>query len=102
MTFTLICAFIAIEDFIESCRKVYFATEDFSVATFIIVNAGLYYLFQEKSVVDEARSAEFIEYHYLCRDNLETALASLPLLMPPRMDTIEALMLGVRSPSLAP
>ena len=97
MTFTLICAFIAVEDFIESCRKVYFATEDFSVATFIIVNAGLYYLFQEKSVLDEARSAEFIEYHYLCRDNLETALSNLPLLMPPRMDTIEALMLGVRS-----
>ncbi|KAH8883201.1 hypothetical protein GQ53DRAFT_732750 [Thozetella sp. PMI_491] len=94
MTFALTCAFIAVEDFIECCRKVFFATEDYTLSTFIIVNAGLYYLFQEKAVMNEALSAELLRYHYVCRDNLETALANLPLLMPPRMDTIEALMLG--------
>lgn len=95
MTFMMSCTFITVEDFIEWCRKVYFATEDYSIATFIIVNAGLYYLFQEKSVTDESRGNEYLEYHYLCRDNLETALANLPLLLPPRREMIEALLLGV-------
>lgn len=89
------CSFITIEDFTESCRKVYFATEDYSIAIFIIVNAGLYYLFQEKSIIDESKSEEYLKYHYLCRDNLETALANLPLLLPPRREMVEALLLGV-------
>jgi hypothetical protein len=95
VTFTLICAFIAVEDFTDACRKVYFATEDYSVATFIIVNAGLYYLFQEKSVQDPSKAGALIEYHFMCRDNLECALGSLPLLMTPRKDNVEALLLGV-------
>ena len=101
MTFIMSCAFITVEDFIESCRKVYFATEDYSIAIFIIANAGLYYLFQEKSVMDESKSEEYLKYHYLCRDNLETALANVPLLLPPRKEMIEALLLGVSGIQLA-
>jgi len=95
VTFTLICAFIAIADFTESCRKVYFATDDYSVGTFIIVNAGLYYLFQEKSIQYPSKAAEFLKYHYKCRDNLETALGSLPLLLTQKRENVEALLLGV-------
>ncbi len=102
MTFMMSCAFVTIDDFIESCQKVYFATEDYSTAVFITVNAGLYYLFQEKSVLVEARSEEHLKYHYLCRDNLETALATLPLLLPSRKDMIEALLLGVSVVCSAP
>lgn len=94
MAFMMSCAFITIEGFIESCRKVYFATEDYSIAVFIIVNAGLYYLFQEKSVTGESIREEYLKYHYLCRDNLETALANLQLLLPPKREMIEALLLG--------
>lgn len=103
MTFALICAFIATEDFTESCRRVYFATEDFSLATFIVVNAGLYYLFLEKYIMIEEKNkvglaSEYLAYHHLCRDNLETGLANLSLFLPPKMETIEALLLGVCSP----
>ncbi|KAM7193334.1 hypothetical protein V8F33_007877 [Rhypophila sp. PSN 637] len=95
LTFTLIAAFITIEEFTENCRKVYFATEDYSLATFILVNAGLTYLFMEKAMAaTDTRSAELLKYHYTCRDNLETALSNLPLLMPARMETIKALLLG--------
>ncbi|KAK3331291.1 hypothetical protein B0H66DRAFT_94539 [Apodospora peruviana] len=96
VTFTLICAFISVEDFTENCRKVYFATEDYSLATFIIVNTGLCYLFQEKSTVatTEARAAELLKHHATCRNNLETALSTLPMLMPARMDNVKALLLG--------
>ncbi|KIW29830.1 uncharacterized protein PV07_05617 [Cladophialophora immunda] len=95
MIFMMTCTFITAESFIESCRKVYFATEDYSTACFIVVNAGLFYLFQEKLFMDEANSQEYREYHYLCRDNLETALANLPLLLPRNKEMIEALLLGV-------
>lgn len=110
-TFTLIsvCCFMAVENFAEACRRVYFALDDFSQATFIIVNAGLYYLFQEKSVTAEsdAAVAEYTAYYELCRDNLETGLANLKFFLGASMETIEALLLGasyaieVSRPSLA-
>ena len=80
----------------------YFATEDFSISTFIVVNAGLYYLFQEKYIIMDEGSgtaAEYLAYDHMCRDNLETALANLPFFMPPKMETVEALLLGVCHPS---
>jgi len=50
----------------------------------------------------EVRAAELLRHHVTCRDNLETALSSLPLLMPARMDTIKALLLGVSPPLRRP
>ncbi|KAL2136551.1 hypothetical protein VTI74DRAFT_3096 [Chaetomium olivicolor] len=95
VSFTTICTFIATENFPERCSKVYFATEDFSLMTWGIVNAGLYFLFQEKaSLAQGAQRAQLLEYQRLCRDNLETALTNLPLLMPPRKESIEVLLLG--------
>ena len=95
MTFITSCSFITLDYFIESCRKVFFALEDYSVAVFVIVNVGLYYIFQEKSLTDEFQSGEYLKYHYLCRDNLETALSNWPLLQLPNKEMIEALLLGV-------
>lgn len=110
-TFTLIsvCCFMAVENFAEACRRVYFALDEFSQATFIIVNAGLYYLFQEKSVTAESDAAvrEYTGYYEMCRNNLETGLANLKFFLGASMETIEALLLGasyaieVSRPSLA-
>lgn len=113
-TFTLIsvCCFMAVENFAEACRRVYFALEDFSHANFIIVNMGLYYLFQEKAVVaggsgDTAGRDRYTGYYRLCRDNLETGLANLRFFLGASMENIEALLLGasyaieVSRPSLA-
>ncbi|KPM43761.1 hypothetical protein AK830_g2735 [Neonectria ditissima] len=94
VAFITSCSFINIKYFIECCRKVYFATEDYSIAIFVIVNVGLYYLFQEKSVEDQSQLGQYLEYHHLCRDNLETALSSWPLLHLPNKEMIEALLLG--------
>lgn len=94
----IVGTFMAVEDFTDHCRKVYFATEDFSLVTFIIVNCGLYYLFQAKHIMDdnEAAASDFLRYQLICRDNLETALANLPLFMPATAHSIQALLLGVR------
>lgn len=95
MAFITSCSFISVDYFVAVCRKVFFPTEDYTIATFTIVNAGLYYLFQEKAITDESRNEEFLRYHFLCRDNLETALSNLPLLQHPTKEMIEALLLGV-------
>lgn len=66
--------------------------------TWGVVNAGLYFLFQEKASLaplqDPAHHAQFLDYQSLCRDNLETALTNLPLLLPNRKESIEVLVLG--------
>ncbi|KAK4157365.1 hypothetical protein C8A00DRAFT_40210 [Chaetomidium leptoderma] len=94
-SFATICTVIAAENFADRCSKVYFATEDYSLITWGIVNAVLYFLLQDKaSLADEAQRAQLLEYQSLCRDNLETALTNLPLLLPVRKDTIELLLLG--------
>jgi hypothetical protein len=89
------CVFITVDAFIEYCRRVFFATEEYGTAVFIIVNAGLYLLLEEKSVMGGTMKDEYHKYQCLCRDNLDTALATLPLLMPPRREMVEALLLGV-------
>lgn len=64
--------------------------------TWGVVNAGLYFLLQEKaSLVEGAQRAQLLEYQSLCRDNLETALTNLPMLVPARKEAIEMLLLGV-------
>lgn len=98
MSFATICTFVATGPFAECCSKVYFATEDYSLMTWGTVNAGLYFLFQERAPFAEtpALRAQYLEYQALCRDNLETALANLPLLMPARHESVEILLLGAR------
>ncbi|KAL2269284.1 hypothetical protein VTJ83DRAFT_1468 [Remersonia thermophila] len=95
-SFAGICIFVATENFAERCRRVYFATDDYSLMTWGVVNAGLYFLLQEKASLagDAGQQAQLLEYQALCRDNLETALANLPLLLPARRESIEVLVLG--------
>lgn len=103
VSFATICTFSAADNFADRCSKVYFATEDYSLMTWGVVNAGLYFLFQEKaSLAQGAQRAQLLEYQHLCRDNLETALANLPLLMPARKESVEVLLLGVGPFPVAP
>ncbi|THC92078.1 hypothetical protein EYZ11_008459 [Aspergillus tanneri] len=90
------CPFVPPDRLIEKCREVYFATDEYSDATFIIVNGGLFYAFGECSVLekDPETRESYRRYVKLCHANLETALANLSLLMPARMESIEALTLG--------
>jgi hypothetical protein len=84
---------------VQKCREVYFATEDYSDATFIIVNGGLFHVFLDYSYSiqsDETRS-EYLSYLQVCKNNMETGLANLNLLVPPAEESIEALTLGVWS-----
>jgi hypothetical protein len=77
---------------------VYFPTDDFSDSTFIIVNVGLYYLFLEQhhlTVDNKPLKDEFASHLYTSRINLETALANMSLFMSTKIETVQALLMGV-------
>ncbi|KAM0509676.1 hypothetical protein ACHAPB_001025 [Verticillium nonalfalfae] len=90
------CSFLDIDDLSELCRKVYFCTDTFSHPCFVIVVGSLYYLFMEQSFLAKgnASRAEFQLYQRMCQVNLETALASLPLMLPAKTESIEALLVA--------
>ncbi|KAK5053146.1 hypothetical protein LTR84_002120 [Exophiala bonariae] len=98
-TFELICAVTSIEYFTEQCRKVYFATEEFTKATFIIVNVGLFFIFQGEIIEasksgDGERVANLRSYCKICQQNIKATLQSLSLLLPARKENVIALVLG--------
>ncbi|KAI2793963.1 hypothetical protein POX_a00552 [Penicillium oxalicum] len=88
--------FFTVDYFISKCRAIYFATEDYSDATFIISNFGLNGIFVEFGFDenDPGVKAEYQRYEQMCKDNLEAALASLNLLMPITLESVVALALG--------
>ncbi|KAM0323187.1 hypothetical protein ACHAQA_009037 [Verticillium albo-atrum] len=94
--FAIACTFLDIDDLSELCRKVYFCTDTFSHPCFVIVTGSLYYLFMEQSFLakDAATKDEFQQYQRMCQVNLETALASLPLMLPAKAESIEALLVA--------
>jgi hypothetical protein len=69
----------------------------FSLPTFLVANATLRYLFQDKALAakDSLSAEENQKFSRLCRDNLETALANLGYLLYPNPESVEALLLGV-------
>ncbi|GLA32115.1 hypothetical protein AnigIFM63604_009601 [Aspergillus niger] len=88
--------FLSTPRLVEKCRQVYFSTEDYSDATFIVVNGALLYLISDVVAItkDSQTREEYDKYLNLCLVNLETALGSLSLLMPANDENIEALALG--------
>ncbi|GLA77109.1 hypothetical protein AtubIFM55763_008992 [Aspergillus tubingensis] len=88
--------FLSPRRLVEKCRQIYFSTEEYSDATFIIVNGALLYLISDVVAItkDSQTREEYDNYLKLCLVNLETALGSLSLLMPANDDNIEALVLG--------
>ncbi|KFA67302.1 hypothetical protein S40285_03667 [Stachybotrys chlorohalonatus IBT 40285] len=96
ITLSVTCLFISKERLVECCRSVYFPLDNFSLPTFLIANATLRYLFQEKALAeaDPASAEEYQNFYHLCRANLETTLANLNFLLYPNAENIESLLLG--------
>lgn len=96
------CELVGVTDVISLCRAVYFPTEDVSDSAFAVVNALLYNLFMEQhSVATEPEMREEYNRHFeLCRANLETTLANLPMLLSAKIENVQALLLGVSYPHL--
>ncbi|CRL30596.1 Fungal transcriptional regulatory protein, N-terminal [Penicillium camemberti] len=88
--------FLSVKYFTEKCREVYFCIQDYSDAAFIITTFCMYGLFHEYGGMekDVTMREEHHRYIEMCRNNLETALANLNILMPANHDSIMALSLG--------
>jgi hypothetical protein len=84
---------ILLSDFTEMCRTLYFCTSGYSPALFAIVNAGLYYLFEEKLAT--SKTADDERYASMCRSNFALLLESFHLVMAPSLEACQALILGV-------
>lgn len=86
--------------FTEKCREVYFCIDDYSDAAFVVTNFCLYGVFYEYGVTEKDASTQedYQNYIEMCRNNLETALANLNILMPANHESIMALALGVSPP----
>ncbi|OKL57486.1 hypothetical protein UA08_07054 [Talaromyces atroroseus] len=97
VTFSLLCCFMTIDDSIKHCNKVCFAIEGFNLTDYIIVNGGLYYLFNEKAhnINIGAEKASYVQYHTMCKSNLELALSNLGFFMDSSKENIAALLFGV-------
>ncbi|KAH7142734.1 fungal-specific transcription factor domain-containing protein [Dactylonectria estremocensis] len=88
--------FITMQSFGDRCLDVYFSN-DRSHSDSIIVNAGLYSLCYDYARLIQAPSdekEEYSAYSRLCRENLETGLANLPLHLSASSDAIAALLFG--------
>ncbi|KAI1271658.1 fungal-specific transcription factor domain protein [Xylaria sp. FL0933] len=96
VTLAILYTFIDYEHFTDRCRQLYFAMDPPSEAGFIIVNAGLTYIFFEASLVasDPAKKARYEECRAISQKNLEIALAQLNMMMPATAENIEALLMG--------
>jgi hypothetical protein len=109
---SMIRCFVSLHRFTEHCRRVYFPADEFSLATYTVVMAGLFYVFEEKRQALRRSSSsssssfsfssgeadalsELSEYCRMCRENLETAISHLTIILPARQETVEALLLAV-------
>ncbi|KAI0599505.1 hypothetical protein F4775DRAFT_600063 [Biscogniauxia sp. FL1348] len=92
----IIYCFTDLDRFTDQCRRLYFCTEDVSEAGFILVNAGLIYVFFEAvlSATDAQQKVQYEACRDMCQRNLEIALAQLNLMMPATPENIEALLMG--------
>lgn len=78
----------------------YFATEDYSLGTFALVNGGLFYLFQHIAYLEEKNVPEAIENAALCRSNLEYAISRFSVFMAPSSENLQAILIGVSGLSI--
>ncbi|KAH7117161.1 hypothetical protein B0J11DRAFT_593352 [Dendryphion nanum] len=96
ISFIALRCFTPIEHFIDTCRNVFFAIDDYSDVEFIIATAGLYYLFTEifQTTAPGPSRRQFLAHGHLCRKALEAALSTVGAFLPARMDSVQALILG--------
>ncbi|KAF4839867.1 hypothetical protein CGCSCA4_v010924 [Colletotrichum siamense] len=91
------CSVVDEQEFTEFCQRVYFAVNDYSILSWIIVNIGLFYMFLNLKRPFYAQIgvnyAIIHEYSQQLKDNIEAALQSLRLCNDPSMEACQALAL---------
>ena len=91
-------------EFGELCQRVYFAINDYSMSTWVIINTGLFYLFIDLKEHHypqlNVTPTEIQAYSRLLSTNLEAAVQSLRLCQDPSIEGCQALVLLVSETNL--
>ncbi|KAI8284616.1 hypothetical protein K4K60_001810 [Colletotrichum sp. SAR11_57] len=91
------CSVVDEQEFTEFCQRVYFAVNEYSILSWIIVNVGLFYMFlnlkQPFHTQIDVNYANIHEYSQQLKDNIEAAMQSLRLCNDPSMEACQALAL---------
>jgi hypothetical protein len=84
--------------FAHTCQNVYFPTNEYSIATWIVVNVGLFYLFRDldKRYLTQVGTTrqEAKAYVDLCTANALTCIQNLRLCLDATIDNVEGLALA--------
>lgn len=84
------------------CQRLYFPTEDYTVATFLTVNSCLHYLFTDlqPELANQygLEKSKLLEYAKLCSVNVMSAIRLWGIGMDNTFDNLLALTLSVSSP----
>uniref|UniRef100_A0A0B7KDP7 Xylanolytic transcriptional activator regulatory domain-containing protein n=1 Tax=Bionectria ochroleuca TaxID=29856 RepID=A0A0B7KDP7_BIOOC len=83
-----------IEQFADSCQRLYFPITNFSQLDFIIANSFLAWVFCEYGVVSGHQ--KYFGFGTQCQLNALNSISHLPLVLPPSSKTIASLVLGAQ------
>ncbi|KZL68094.1 fungal specific transcription factor, partial [Colletotrichum incanum] len=83
---------LPLQKFEDTCRKVYFAVDNYSEIDFVLTAGFLSYMFAEHTISEGISSSR--DHFQLCQRSLARALSLLPIMLPPTMEVIAALTLG--------
>jgi hypothetical protein len=85
------------QKFTEICSDVYRQNGNCPPGRLVVFFGGLHYLFAEYNTFNlgPVLRNDYPQFIALCERNFEALLSSMPLLIPPTLETIQALLLGV-------
>ncbi|OHW94346.1 C6 transcription factor [Colletotrichum incanum] len=92
LTVKSISQILPLQKFEDTCRKVYFAVDNYSEIDFVLTAGFLSYMFAEHTISEGISSSR--DHFQLCQRSLARALSLLPIMLPPTMEVIAALTLG--------
>ncbi|OAQ95909.1 hypothetical protein LLEC1_06301 [Akanthomyces lecanii] len=92
----MLCSSIGLDDIAEVCRREYEHLDNISSIKFVLISSILYHIFEESSMLGVSTEllAEYKAHAKLCRANVDTGLANLPLLLSSTATNVQGLLLG--------
>ncbi|TQV91441.1 dihydroorotate reductase PyrE [Cordyceps javanica] len=93
---TMLCASVGLDDIAAVFRREYAHLDNISSVKFVLVNSIMYHIFEEMSMlgISPELLVEYKAHAELCKANVDTGLANLPLLLSSTAQNVQGLLLG--------
>ncbi|KAF4448833.1 fungal specific transcription factor domain-containing [Fusarium albosuccineum] len=95
-SFPVLRCLMSVDSFTSLCQDVVFSLDGYSESDFTVIVGGLYYLFNDYllNTENDSQREHYSHYKTLCREALDSSIATMSALLPTRMQSIRALILG--------